>query len=470
MPVVIRVTRRGRINSQNRKFKLFKPTALGRPAELIAKPGIKSLNRYTPVGKKYPTPEGKLTVVGDNGLTSSKKKLGLVCDRCHQDPDLFQDLFYCTKSNLDNNKVPCACCGQFNWTEAQYILLIKREIELRGPDCHYQFRAFDGGTINSDIMVSFINRNNGEIVKCNDGSVWWCLIDNFLGGQWDPVTAKIRTSEKTRIDDETLTQKFIENGALLPGGRVKRILEKEIEGQDAYFFVEVTCPTCECDEFVQANVGPAIFRSRLSNMSEGKKPCRCSNDYNYSQKEREYMVKKRLKKLEGEWCGWEAYTGNANSSTFNWICRKKHTCNTNLSAFLNMAVSCSKCSELQQASRGFGYGYIPGRELEPDNVYLKLYRQKKTNVLFVKVGRAFDEEFREKCYARDFCAELIDTLWSAQALHRDCYDIEQAIINKFENFRPTLPNIKKSRETFISTISGELVRYAIKQTEKLNRK
>lgn len=95
------------------------------------------------IGETFPTPKGGLlTVVSVVGKSkNSIKKYGLTCSICHEDAELFPELFESQKSSLINDSVPCGCAKNPKWSEQQVNIIIRRLCEKEG----YEYLGFHEG-------------------------------------------------------------------------------------------------------------------------------------------------------------------------------------------------------------------------------------------------------------------------------------------------------------------------------------
>ena len=95
------------------------------------------------IGQTFPTPKcGVLTVVGVVGKSKNRIKIySSTCSICHNDKELFPELFESQKSNLVNGNVPCGCSKRTNWKPFQVEIITRRLC----VEAYYEFLGFPEG-------------------------------------------------------------------------------------------------------------------------------------------------------------------------------------------------------------------------------------------------------------------------------------------------------------------------------------
>ena len=111
------------------------------------------------IGQMFGTPKGGvLTVVGVIGKSGSNKKYGLTCSLCHEDKELFPDLFESPKGNLVKGSVPCGCSFNPKWSESQVNVIVRRLCEKE----NYEFLGFPEGYKNQRSKFEYICHTHGN--------------------------------------------------------------------------------------------------------------------------------------------------------------------------------------------------------------------------------------------------------------------------------------------------------------------
>lgn len=77
------------------------------------------------------------------------------------------------------------------------------------------------------------------------------------------------------MSDEELTTLFMSTGSFLDGSTFKRLPEKNANG--TYSWLEVTCPLCSKDEYVEMGLCSGRFIACYGSLVKGAPPCRCGS-------------------------------------------------------------------------------------------------------------------------------------------------------------------------------------------------
>lgn len=81
--------------------------------------------------------DGLLTVTGISHYLKSVAIFNVHCEICSKDTELFPNGFFTSKSSLVNKKCkPCACSGNYKWSEEQWLIRAKRY-------CHADVNVID---------------------------------------------------------------------------------------------------------------------------------------------------------------------------------------------------------------------------------------------------------------------------------------------------------------------------------------
>lgn len=118
------------------------------------------------VGKTFNN--GKLKVIGINGVINRHTMFKVTCEVCSKDKELFpQDYFLSTKGNLEKGKLPCGCSKCPKWEDWQFLILAKRV-----------------GINKNFIVHGFTENFKGQSTRLDCE----CLID---GHKWKPTVQNI---------------------------------------------------------------------------------------------------------------------------------------------------------------------------------------------------------------------------------------------------------------------------------------
>ncbi|ATI17852.1 hypothetical protein [Aeromonas phage AS-yj] len=112
------------------------------------------------IGQTFPTPKGGvLTVVGIADRKSGTHKLyKLTCSICHEDKELFPELFESTKGNLVTGRAPCGCSNRTNWKPFQIEVIVGRLCKEMG----YEYVGFPEGYKNCYSKFEYICHTHGK--------------------------------------------------------------------------------------------------------------------------------------------------------------------------------------------------------------------------------------------------------------------------------------------------------------------
>lgn len=119
------------------------------------------------IGSRFPTPKGGvLTVVGvSDQKIGTNKVYQLTCSVCHEDKELFPDLFESLKGNLVNGRVPCGCSKRTKWKPFQIEIIVGRLCVESG----YEYIGFPEGYKNQYSKFEYNCSVHGkQIVSYND--------------------------------------------------------------------------------------------------------------------------------------------------------------------------------------------------------------------------------------------------------------------------------------------------------------
>lgn len=199
-------------------------------------------------------PDNCLEVVAWCGeRVGSVKKYTVFCSVCAEDPELFGlGLFLITKNKIQIGRIPCGCSKSVFWTEDQYIVKIKREIEKR--EFKYEFLGF---------AEDFKGQDTKLHLSCEFGESKSASISNFLRGQSCKARRDVVVGLRNRKEDQAYVDIFMSTGAYPQGTLFQRSDRRDKNGWLVYW--NVTCPLC--DETYEASGG---------NLTRGTRGCSCS--------------------------------------------------------------------------------------------------------------------------------------------------------------------------------------------------
>lgn len=120
---------------------------------------------------------GNLTVVEAETI-NGKTVLGVSCDVCSKDCELFPYPFKIRTDHFNNGVLPCPCSGNYRYSETEYIILAERIAVEKG----YKVQGFVGSFKNQSSKI--------RLVCLKDGYTWDVTIHGFLQGYGCPKCSK----------------------------------------------------------------------------------------------------------------------------------------------------------------------------------------------------------------------------------------------------------------------------------------
>lgn len=243
-------------------------------------------------------PLQQLTVLGWDGVSrrdaedlKSSRMYTVYCSECAKDTELYGDgTFKTTKQGLLNAHLPCGC-GQAKNTPEQTALKIDREADKRG----FTFHGYSEGWKNNVTKTKL----SLECHKC--GHKWdKCSVASFLAGGGCPRCQALANGARVKKTDEEMVASLRKSGKF-PTNKFWRAPDRN--GKQNFFYSD--CPVCSADEFVEAGVCSGVFESHSSEIQGGHKPCRCSNQYQWTQEQQEYRVSKIFEGSKYKFIGWK---------------------------------------------------------------------------------------------------------------------------------------------------------------------
>lgn len=226
------------------------------------------------IGTEFVTPKGStLTVVGDNGLTSNKKKYIFTCSICSKDEELWPyGSIQIRKSDILRDKFNCGCGANTYYNKEQQIVRCKRSCK----ELNYQFIGLEGEYKSArETYVNAVNTETDNPIRCTIGN----LVRGVVGDKLDAdYRAKVRNKEKRlqRITNLNLTV-YKGRGIIYPLHECHEVLYR--------------CFSCEGDIYSQNNLCNGIFTTAFSQIVKGFLPCRCSGKPLLTLKQKELKLK-----------------------------------------------------------------------------------------------------------------------------------------------------------------------------------
>lgn len=231
-------------------------------------------------------------------------------------------------------------------------------------------------------------------------------------------------------------QQFLDTQNFLDGTRFWRNNDKLTKcGARNYF--NYTCPVCSNDEYVKAGLCSGVFTSFIGHLKAGRKSCRCSIGFRWTQEQKTFRVGKLIEESNIHVSGW------VDKDTLELTCSNCHTdwCPSYNNVVFN-GNRCPVCSTPQCE-----LGFYPERFDWEDHLYLLEF--KNGDEKFCKVGRAFSMKSRLREYPKHYA---IDVLSSVVDTHTEVYATEQTLIKilrkEGHHYRPTLGFGGSARECF----------------------
>ena len=364
------------------------------------------------IGSTFTTPSGGvLNVVGKLPKIKGKiVKYTVECSLCSEDKELFPETFSVVKGSLAAGSVPCGCATNYRWSKEQNIIRIKRECDKR----EYKFLGFYGkykGLSTKLKLYNPVTNNNWHTTSIN----------NLLRGRGDPMQKGINIKSARTLPDDIHRTDFINAGFHTEDKFTRNATKKTKQGKYPYWDFE--CHICSNDKYVKAGLCSGIFTSSVNNLKAGKKPCRCSEYYRWTKKQREYQIKNICEEEGLTFLGWCNTFINCKEARFNWVCKEGHLCeNTAVDGFINNGNRCKTCRNLQ----GEGNGYYPERAGEQDFLYVMDVISRS-----IKVGRSFNVEDRRRgVKSSGKLAVKPKVLQVYTATHEVVYNTEQMILTE----------------------------------------
>jgi hypothetical protein len=209
---------------------------------------------------------------------SAGKLYSVKCHECSKDSEMFGDgCFTMSREQITNRDIPCGCAPIYKPNEQQMKIIATRYTEGKT----FKFLGFEGQYAGFKTMLRF---------KCDiDGHEWSRKYQRFTRDTACFKCGRIACGESNRIDDDVYAEKLLSYGAYEKGTTLRRTRD---ESNTWY----LTCPTCSKDG--------QEFRTNLSSLVAGFKPCFCGSPGGYDKSKDGYFYVIRAVSDESEFTGY----------------------------------------------------------------------------------------------------------------------------------------------------------------------
>ncbi|HBT0444805.1 TPA: hypothetical protein MA058_003461 [Klebsiella pneumoniae] len=213
--------------------------------------------------------------------------------------------------------------------------------------------AKDGVTI-----LGFVKPWKGKdtkiICNCQKHGEWnTTTVVNFKRGASCPICANSSKGQHKKEDIETTVIKFLDSGKFKTGTKFWR---PESFGATQYEkgLWHYTCPTCSHDEYVKEGLCSGVFKGSMWGLKRGKLSCRCSNNFRWTEKQREFQIKQRIEveNLPYIFVKWVSMYRNS-SSNFIYECKYHGLKTAALNTFLNNKSGCPGCAGREKLTQSY---------------------------------------------------------------------------------------------------------------------
>ena len=297
---------------------------------------------------------GQVEVVGwegDRSLIPSPRSLNgyklytVKCHICAKDSEMFgEGIFKSSKGNLNSGSLPCGCGKKHNWSNQQYIVMVKRQ-------CAKKNYTFVG--LNTKDYASG-RRMCVEAICGECGNHWETTnVESFIAGTGCPQCGYAAVSKSKIKPDNIMIDSFLKSGKFVVGTKFWRSPEQP----SSYW--EYSCPICSTDEYVQNGLCSGIFKASSGHLQQGKMSCRCNKQYDWTDEQREYQIKKALTAEQRgySFVGWpEPHKNKDSKVTLN--CAKHGNWDASIHSILNSGTRCSACGKKGFNISNDGYVYV----------------------------------------------------------------------------------------------------------------
>lgn len=200
--------------------------------------------------------DGHLEVIGwDGKRNGSHKVYQVLCHKCKNDPELFQDgIFLCLRGNLVAGRLPCGCSKHPRWSKEQILIILKRSSEGRGVQVLPIESEWNGV------------RTPINLVCPSNGAEWRTTIQaftrNLCSGCGCSRCRGVKAGAARTMSAELATKTFLKAGSF-PNGTVFRKSDRQ-DKHGRRMFWWMYCPICKEE-----------FEAYHTNLKRGARPCNC---------------------------------------------------------------------------------------------------------------------------------------------------------------------------------------------------
>lgn len=201
------------------------------------------------------------------------------CDVCNNDKELFPvgTVFYLTaNTSSDPDSYCCGCSNSYKYysNEQKETLCRRKAMELGAK--------YLGSYDNKLKAKSKIKLLWEKDKVCTFTSTVSML---FSGKVTNPVSSLKEIRKKTRVDDRVMID-FLRSKGFLPD-TVSLYRDEAMNKPNRWIY---ECSVCKEDDYSKLGGCTYKFRTHMSNLKQGKIPCRCSLCHTYSEQERRYDI------------------------------------------------------------------------------------------------------------------------------------------------------------------------------------
>lgn len=293
---------------------------------------------------------------------NNAKYYKVICHECAKNKHIELPIFDILKDNLNKGRKPCLCSkNPKNMPTGTLFKMFEAKVK---DDGRYVIASFSDHTNKEEVTAELHCKEHGNF-KVNS-------VNRYIKQQPTkcPVCNQIEMASLFTKDFESVhIPSFMDTGKFPEGTIFKQSKTKFYRLNNTLNnmpYIEVTCPVCSNDEFVQAGLCGGVFSARQYNLKHGNVPCRCSGKFKWTTAQRNFQVNKILAEEESllTFIGWQDQKGyKTYKSRINLECEIHGVFDTAIDNFLQGYTRCPSC-----VGRGFNrcaesYFYIVKWEL-----------------------------------------------------------------------------------------------------------
>lgn len=292
------------------------------------------------IGMNFITPNGgKLSVIGSVG---KKQTYYFNCSICSADKELFPDgIFTARKEHIYRGVIPCGCSKSPRMNENQAIVMMKRSSSCE----KYKYVGMVG---------QYTGVGTRVIMSCGEHGDWsTSRVDRVIRGvicpKCKPSVIGNKLKETNLLPDEVMIDRFMDGGGYQDRSIFKR------SSRSGYWYIY--CHACANDDISKAGLCDGWFESQAGHITRGRKACRCSNNFKWSQEQREFTISSECKSRGLDFMGWDDGSYRTTQSKFIASCLYHGRFATSVANFMYQGTSCPGCAHggYDQTSTGYVY-------------------------------------------------------------------------------------------------------------------